>query len=228
MLLYMNAKDFIKKYPKSDLFKNRFKDTSFVIVSNTIRKMDSPKWKNRYINANNLLFPTHHTIVDYNDYKSDQYVSSYKEQLKSAKPFLATIIKHSIETDAVTIFIRGQKEKKYRYFEILQEFVADNFHAYIAPFKCILNPDLIQEDKEQIAIANLCTEDDKSIHKACDRILKKAAKVNLVKKLSTEKGRREWAESLSKKELKKELEKRDLYLKGMSKKEMEDMLETFV
>ena len=64
--------------------------------------------------------------------------------------------------------------------------------------------------------------------KKCNKVLKKAKKDEIDKKLSTERGREEYFNSLSKSELKKELKKMDLYQKGMSKSEMIDMLDVFM
>ena len=48
------------------------------------------------------------------------------------------------------------------------------------------------------------------------------------KRMSSDVGRKEIISSMTKDEMKKELKKRDLYVKGMEKSEMRDMLLTFM
>ena len=70
--------------------------------------------------------------------------------------------------------------------------------------------------------------DEDSVVCLCNEILKNAAEEQMNKRMSSDVGRKEIISSMTKDEMKKELKKRDLYVKGMEKSEMRDMLLTFM
>lgn len=211
----MNGKTFLTTYIKED--PKKVLKTQFVIVSSTIRKLGKKCWDKQIINANNSLYPLQSLIMEYDDYKHDKnYEANYYDQLDSAKPLLATLIKYVIDDNYTIVFLCGKKESKYNYLNLIKKYVWDEFGFHIYDYKKFKegNEHVVQIDTYEVA------------HR-CDKVLKKAAKCKREKMLSTEHGRKQYYSSMSKDELKKELKKRDLYYSGMSKDEMIDMLETF-
>ena len=78
---------------------------------------------------------------------------------------------------------------------------------------------------------NIIEIDKDEIIQKCKKILKQIKKERNEELESTKMGRMKLAnefKSLSKKEMKKELMKRDLYIDNMSKKEMVEMFELFI
>lgn len=203
------VKTYINEEPK------KIKDTQYVLISNSIRK--NGKYKDQVVNANNILLPKQDLILDYDDYTSPSYQNAYREYINERKPFLATLIKYAIEEDGIVILLCSKREKKYLYLDILKEFIEDEFDYPVYNYK------KYKKGKEKYRDIDY---DD--VIKKCNKVLKKAKKDEIDKKLSTERGREEYFNSLSKSELKKELKKMDLYQKGMSKSEMIDMLDAFV
>lgn len=213
-MYYMNGDTFLKQYVNED--PKKVLDTQFVLISSTIRK--NGKYGKQIINANNNLYPSMELIMDYDDYKhNENYREEYFLQLESNKPLFATLIKYVIEEGYTIVFLCGKREKKYNYLKMIQEFIKEEFHFHIYDYK------KYKEGKEKI----IKYEPSEVLH-ICDKILKKAEKAKKKKMMSTEKGRKEIISSMTKKELKKELKSRDLYIDGMSRYEMEDMLNTFM
>ena len=71
----------------------------------------------------------------------------------------------------------------------------------------------------------------KEVLKECKKYCKEASLKSRHEKMKTERGRQELKKefkSLPKKKMKKELERRDLYIDGMSRKEMVEVYELFV
>ena len=203
------VKTYINEEPK------KIKDTQYVLISNSIRK--NGKYKDQVVNANNILLPKQDLILDYDDYTSPSYQNAYREYINERKPFLATLIKYAIEEDGIVILLCSKREKKYLYLDMLKEFIEDEFDYPVYNYK------KYKKGKEKYRDIDY---DD--VIKKCNKVLKKAKKDEIDKKLSTERGREEYFNSLSKSELKKELKKMDLYQKGMSKSEMIDMLDAFM
>lgn len=212
-MYFMHGKTFLSKYIKED--PRTVAKTQFVVVSSTIRK--NGKHNKQLINANNLLYPRQDLILDYEDYTNPQYENSYIEALDDCKAFIATLIKYVVEEDATIVLLCGHREKKYRYFEILQEYVEANFGFHIYDYKKYKNG---EEKAVKYSPA--------SVLKICKKIIKKEKKQRVKRALSTEKGRKEYFKNMSKDEMKKKLKKMNMYYKGMSKEEMKDTLDVFL
>ena len=209
----MDGETLVKTYINED--PKKIKETQYVLISNSIRK--NGKYKDQVVNANNILLPKQDLILDYDDYTSPSYQNAYREYINERKPFLATLIKYAIEEDGIVILLCSKREKKYLYLDMLKEFIEDEFDYPVYNYK------KYKKGKEKYRDIDY---DD--VIKKCNKVLKKAKKDEIDKKLSTERGREEYFNSLSKSELKKELKKMDLYQKGMSKSEMIDMLDAFM
>ena len=212
-MYFMSGKTFLTQYINEDL--DKVWKTQFVIVSSTIKKSGKYEKKKRMINANNLLFPKEDLIVDYKDYRhNDAYKARYYDQLDANKPFFATLIKCVIDKRTTVVFLCGEREKKYGYFEIMQDYLEDEFNFHIYNYK------KYKEGKEKVFRIN-----SSLVLKKCDKILKKAKKYKSEQAMSSDYTRMHYIKSLSKKELKKELKKRSLYSDGMTRSEMEDILD---
>lgn len=210
----MDGKTFIKTYIKED--PSKVLRTQFVLVSSTIRKMG--KYEKQIINANTTLYPSERLILDYDDYKNNtSYHDEYMSQLDDNKPFIATLVKYAVEDNETIVFLCGHKESKYAYLKILRKYVMSEFDFPVYDYK------KLKEGKEKIY-----HYDESKVLSICKKILKKAAAHQTKVMLSTENGRIQYFNSLSKKQLKRECQRRDLYFKGMTKSEMIDMLLTFV
>lgn len=212
-MYFMSGKTFLTQYINEDL--DKVWKTQFVIVSSTIKKSGKYEKKKRMINANKILFPKEDLIVDYKDYRhNDVYKSRYYDQLDDNKVFLATLIKFVIEKKVTIVFLCGEREKKYAYFDILQDYLEDEFNFHIYNYK------KYKEGKEKVFRIN-----SSLVLKKCDKLLKKAKKDNSEKAMASDYTRMRYIKSLSKKELKKELKRRSLYSDGMTRTEMEEILD---
>lgn len=210
----MDGETFINMYIKEN--PSKVLRTQFVLVSSTIRK--TGKYEKQVINANSTLYPSQRLILDCDDYKHDsQYHDEYMNQLDDNKPFIATLIKYAIEDNETVVFLCGRKEKKYYYLKLLKKYVMDKFGFQIFDYKKFKN-------------GNECVKkyDPAVSLSICEKILKNAAKRQKKQMLSTENGKKQLFSNLNKDQLKKECKKRGLYVKGMNKDEMIDMLMTFV
>lgn len=212
-IYFMHGKTFLSKYIKED--PRTVAKTQFVVVSSTIRK--NGKHEKQVINANNLLYPSQDLILDYDDYTHPQYENSYRETLDENKAFIATLIKYAVEEEQTIVFLCGYREKKYRYFQILQDYVESVFLYHIYDYKKYKNG---EEKKVKYSPSKVIN--------TCDKIIKKEKKRKIDRALSTDKGRKEYLKKMTKTEMKKKLKKMNLYYKGMSKEEMKDTLDVFL
>lgn len=214
-MYFMDGETFLKQYIKED--PRKVLRTQFVIVSSTIRKCGRYDNKN-VINANNMLMPGDQLIIDYDDYKHDKnYRDAYFESLDEHKAFLSTLIKYAIEENYTIVFLCGKREKKYNYLKLLQKYVDEIFEYHIYDYK------KYKDGKESVREFN-----PSYVLHICDKEIKKTAKRRKENMLKNKDGRKKLFSSMSKKELKKELKKRDLYVPDLTKNEMIDMLDTFM
>lgn len=213
-MYFMDGKTFLTKYIDED--PKKVLRTQFVIVSSTIRK--GPKYSSNVINANAMLFPRDELIMDYDDYKhNENYREEYLEMLKEHKAFFATLINYIIDSNYTIVFLCSHREKRYYYLNLIQEFLKKEFRFHMYDYK------KYKDGKEKVQKVDF-TE----VRYLCDKALKKAKKQAKEKAFSgSDKGKENYIASLSKEELKRELKKRCLYEKGMTKKEMMEMLELF-
>lgn len=190
-------------------------DAQYVLVSSRIRRRDTKS--ENIISAYTMLFPAPNVCATLT---TRDFKDAYYEQLSGVLPFLATLIKGSIEEGYNIIFICTKKEGKIKFLDYLSDFVYIEFEYPIYEYK-----------KYASGALPLRKYNKKDVLKKCNKILNNAKKENYKKELTTEKGRErimKQYKKMSKKELKEELEKRDLYMEGMDKSDMLDMLETFL
>ena len=214
MMYFMDGKFFLKEYIDED--PKKVLRTQFVIVSSTIRK--GPKYSKSIINANAMLFPRDELIMDYDDYKhNENYKAEYMDMLKEHKAFFATLIKYVLDSNYTIVFLCGHNEKKYYYLNLIQEFLDEEFGFHMYDYK------KYKKGKEKVVKINYAL-----VNAICNKILKKSKKKAKAKAFNGDDvSKHRYIDSLSTKQIKKELKKRLLYTEDMSRKEMIEMLELF-
>lgn len=214
MMFWMNSKTFQDDFLSNERDKDIL-NAQYVLVSTRIRKGDG-KYKN-IIAASTTLYPNNSALMKLTE---DDIRSEYFEQLDENRGLLATLILGSIEKKYNIIFLCTKNESKLKYLKYLSEYVFMEFDYPIYDYK--------KYSYNKIGIIEI---DKNKIIQKCNKILKQLKKERSKEFESTKSGRMKLAQefkSLSKKEMKKELMKRDLYIDDMSKKEMVEMFELFI
>ena len=214
MMFWMNSKTFQDDFLSNERDKDIL-NAQYVLVSTRIRKGDG-KYKN-IIAASTTLYPNNSALMKLTE---DDIRTEYFEQLDENRGLLATLILGSIEKKYNIIFLCTKNESKLKYLKYLSEYVFMEFDYPIYDYK--------KYSYKKIGIIEI---DKDEIIQKCKKILKQIKKERNEELESTKMGRMKLAnefKSLSKKEMKKELMKRDLYIDNMSKKEMVEMFELFI
>lgn len=214
MMFWMNSKTFQDDFLSNERDKDIL-DAQYVLVSTRIRKGDG-KYKN-IIAASTTLYPNNSALMKLTE---DDIRSEYFEQLDENRGLLATLILGSIEKKYNIIFLCTKNESKLKYLKYLSEYVFMEFDYPIYEYK--------KYSYNKIGIIEV---DKNKIIQKCNKVLKQIKKERSIELESTKTGRMKLIsefKSLSKKDMKKELLKRDLYIDDMSKKEMVEMFELFI
>lgn len=214
MMFYMTSKvfqdDFLTNEDDQDIL-----DAQYVLVSSRIRRRNADV--ENIISAYSMLFPAANVCAAMT---TREFKDAYYEQLSGTLPFIATLIKGSIDENYNIIFLCTKKEGKIKFLEYLSNFIYIEFGYPVYEYK-----------KYATGALPLRKYSKKDVMKKCDKILDEAKKENYKKQVQTSNGRKQIMKKykkMSKDDLIKELKKRDLYLEGMDKSEMLDMLETFL
>ena len=213
-MFWMNSKTFQDDFLSNERDKDIL-NAQYVLVSTRIRKGDG-KYKN-IIAASTTLYPNNSALMKLTE---DDIRTEYFDQLDENRGLLATLILGSIEKKYNIIFLCTKNESKLKYLKYLSEYVFMEFDYPIYDYK--------KYSYNKIGIIEI---DKDEIIQKCKKILKQIKKERNEELESTKMGRMKLAnefKSLSKKEMKKELMKRDLYIDNMSKKEMVEMFELFI
>lgn len=201
-------KDFVNQNPKMVL------KTQYVIVSQSIKRRG--RYKNIIIG--NHLYPDMSILTEYMDTEDKEiFEEDYMEELKQYDAFFATLIKGAIEERFTIVFLCSKTEAKdFGYLDILSKYVWKRFKFPVYDYKALSKgkSGSVKYNKE-------------SVIRTCNSALKKAKEKQLKDKMRSVAGRREILSDMSKKDMIKELKERDLYYKGMTKKDMKDALEVF-
>lgn len=214
MLFWMTSKVF------RDVFLNNendqdILDAQYVLASTRIFS------KGRYdsvINGKNILYPDAEVCMGITD---SDIRERYFKQLISVRPFLSTLIKGSIEEKYNIIFLYSKSEdKNLHYLEYLAEFLYIDFG-----YPCY------EYGKYASGASPLLSYNKEKVLRLCDKYLEDAQKKQRKRNLQTKDGRKiimKEYKDYPKKELKRILKERNLYTPGMDKKDMLDMIETFL
>lgn len=212
MFYHLNSKVFFDEFlvHESD---NDILKAQYVIVSHRIRLRDR---NDNMISGTNLLFPNPNVLSVLTD---EELEEKYYNQLMGCKPFIATLIKGSIEKKYNIIFLCSKKEDRIGYLEMFSNFVYMEFG-----YPCY------EYSKYRSGASYLLKYNKDKILKKCNKILQETRKNYENKEIANGQIGNIMKEykDMSKKELKKNLVKRGLYTDGMSKKEMLDTIELFI
>ena len=201
---------FIKEKPELVL------GTQYVLVSQGISY--GKKYDKQIIRLGSA-YPTLDAILDIDDYTSDEYKKEYFAHIEDKNVIytLATLVKYSIEDGVPIVLLCTPKEYKYRHLHLLADYIMEKFEYPVYDYKALKKgTESIVEINEKRCLAKV------------NKVLKKGEKIKKEKALSNDKSRERYLKSMSKKELKEELKKRGLYIDGMDRSDMVDMLDAFL
>lgn len=186
----------------------------YVIVSSRIRKT---KELDNVVNASNILFSMHQFLNFKDDVGSDaENMLKYQEFLSKSTP-LALLIS-IIETDLmgsgnVILLCSPNEMKRQKYMKYLARCIEEMFHYPVYQYTKKTSVDLLE----------ILFNDEFKLKKCLKRIA--SARDYLVQeKVSTEEGRRNYIEKLSKKDLKRMAKRYEKDIKGMTKEDLKEIL----
>lgn len=213
MLFYMHSKTFFDLFIENEKIKDIL-DTQYVLVSSRIR-LNNREDTDNAITAINTLYPNtkvlnQATVYDMRD--------AYFEQLNSNKPLLASIALMSLRDKKNIIFLCSKREMRQEYMNWL-----------VLWFKEVLNID-VYDYRMFVADMLIIKSPDKTTIDKCEKIVKKKKLKNRRDLKRTARGKEELRrniKTMSKKEMINELKGYGLYIEGMQKYEMIEMLELF-
>lgn len=214
MILYMNSKVFEEEFLKYEKDKDIL-NSQYVIISSRIKKTDS-SYENVIV-ANGTLSPLYtlgHKMCD------DDWIDEYKDHLETNIALLSSLVIGSIKEGFNIILLCSKKESKIKYLKYLSEYVYERLGYPIYDYSKLMNGKVkqIKYDKDKVL-------------KRCHKIIKQVNDEKYKNDMMTKKGRENIKKSfrkMSKKELKAELKKRDLYRDGLNRDEMLDILDVFL
>lgn len=213
MLFFMHSKTFFDLFIENEKIKDIL-HAQYVIVSSRIRLNNREDTTNA-ITAINTLYPNTKVMNQATEYDMRDV---YFEQLDSNKPFLASVALLSIRDKKNVIFLCSKTEMKQEYMNWLVSWFKEELKITVYDYRMF--------------VANMVQikEIDQSVVEKCEKIVKKKKLKNRSDLKKTRKGKDELRrniKSMSKKEMIAELKGYGLYIDGMQKYEMIEMLELF-
>lgn len=207
MLYYTNSKVYQNIFLRHESYQDILK-SQYVLVSTRISSTGEHE---NIVQARNMLYPNPEvcSTMDSNSLKN-----SYFNQLENNKAFFSTLIKGSIEEKYNIIFMNTYKEEKnMKFLEYLSEFIFIHFGYPCYNYKYY-----------SLGMISLIKYNKKDVLKICNEYLKEAKdnynndKNNKLKEFK----------KMSKKKLRKILQKEGLYMDGMDKEEMLESIKLFL
>ena len=213
MMLFMDSKVFRNEFLVNEKDNDILK-TQYVIISNRIRKRD-PSFTN-IVSFTSKLYPDQEVMCckDARDMED-----AYYNQLDKCCVSLAILVKGCVEEDMNIVFICNPQEMKFGYIPLLAEYIYEKLGYPVYDYT------LYAHDAHKKP-----RYDKKVVKKRYNKIIKKDKKETIRRNATTEKGQAanlKMFSKLNKKEMKKNLKSRGLYVKGMSKSEMIDTYEVY-
>lgn len=192
-------------------------DSQYVIVSTRIRARRDKKVTNVVL-GKAMLFPDARVCgATTKEEMKERYYEMCEQPTTVA--FLATLVHGAIKEGYNIIFMCTHNERKLHYLECLANFIYIKFGYPVYEYHKLENSTIIQYNKKQVL-------------KKCNKYIKRSKKKQTESLLAAgEKGIKKVMEDykkMSKKKLKKILEKQSLYSEGMDKEEMLDTIEVFL
>lgn len=210
-IYYMNGKTFqttfLNENPSAIL------KTQFILVSSRIRK----NGKHQNVIGGAMFIPSGRILADYrNELDPNFFEQNYRDQLESQRLALAVIIKGVVEENYTVVFLCSYKEWRMKYLKILAKYINDTFHYPVYDYK--------KYKEGKITTVNYDRDDVISL---CNHIIEEERREQRKRDMKTKSGRQNIVDNMSKDEMIDELKSMSLYAKGMSKREMREMLELF-
>lgn len=207
MLYYTNSKVYQNIFLRHESYQDILK-SQYVLVSTRISSTGEHE---NIVQARNMLYPNPEVCSTMD---STNFRNKYFNQLENNKAFFATLIKGSIEEKYNIIFMNTYKEEKnMKFLEYLSEFIFIHFGYPCYNYKYY-----------SLGMISLIKYNKKDVIKLCNEYLKEAKdnynndKNNKLKEFK----------KMSKKKLRKILQKEGLYMDGMDKEEMLESIKLFL
>lgn len=213
MLYTMDSKTFQKLFIPLESAKTIL-HAQYVIVSTRIRLSSQRAEMPNAISAQ-CLFPDNNCLAK-NHYEDAEF--TYYEQLDKNKGLLSNLIYFSLKHDLNIIFLCTKNEMQLKYLEWLANYILLTYHHPVYSYK------------EYVSGCELVEFDKKEVLELCKKVKKETANEQREEMLQSEKGRKKVIESfgkMKKSQLIKELKRRHLYDKHLTKEEMIEVLECF-
>lgn len=210
----MDSKTFFDIYLQTEKT-STILNAQYVLVSSRIRLKDRYNIDNA-ITAINTLYPNNSVL-----YKGtiDDMREEYYDQLERNLPLLASIAVIAFKDNKTVIFLCTKNEMKLEYMKWLVSFYKFRLKIKVYDYRMIVYN---IEDFEDVP---------RSVIKKCEKIISEKKKYNRKYLFQTESGRKELhvqLKDMSVSDLKKEVKSRGLYLSGMDKDDMIEILEIFL
>ena len=210
----MKGSTFKDMYAKSE-DPDKIFSTQHVIISSRIRSLDN--YHQIVKLANMTFFPCDEILSDFGIYDKAYFTKEYRKQLRSVKTDLARFVYNSLENKKTFIFLCSDSEWKLGYLQILKDFIEEYYNYPVYDYK------KYKTGKEEIR-----KFDREIVLKICKKELDTKRKDDFIKLMKSPRGRKKLLKNLSTSEMRTVLKNSDLYIKGMSKKEMKYVLKTYV
>lgn len=186
----------------------------YVIVSSRIRKT---KELDNVVNASNILYSMHQFLNFKDDTGSDvENMLKYQEFLSKSTPLalLISIIETDLMGSGNVILLCSPNEMKHqKYMKYLARCIEEMFHYPVYQYTKKTSVDLLEIlFKKEFKLKKCLTR----IASARDYLIKE--------KVSTQEGRRNYIEKLSKKDLKQMAKRYEKDIKGLTKEDLKEIL----
>jgi hypothetical protein len=214
----MNSKEFQNIFLVNETDQDILK-AQYVLASSRIRRRGE-KYDN-IISGMNILYPDVSVLSNITD---DDIREEYFRQLDKSLPFIATLIKGSIEEGYNIIFMCSYQERKLKHLKYFSEYVLMEFDYPIYDYRLYAE-----------GISELYKYNKNKVLKKCNKILKRSKEIGLSKILDTkisskfdEKKIKMSLKSYKKEDLIKIAKENGYYDDGMSKKELIETIIDFM
>lgn len=215
-IITMTSKTFLKKFVRNEK-DDVILDASYLLASERIRYGQACKDQ-----CQKMFWPNAYTLMKMNAESSKlkynaEYVDRYMEELDEIRAELAMILRMTLKKNLLTVIMTtSMEEDNLHLLKMIRQYYKKEFDYVVTDY-----------DKTG-SIPKEKSKDYAYLIADCKSVMNKEYTNKIKKMMKTERGRREYYSSLSKKKLKRLLKKESLYLDGMSISEMVEMAMTFL
>lgn len=212
-IYYMHGKTFKKIFLKEN--PNKILKSTFILISTQIRT--TGKYNDNVINLSNILYPNERVMSDMRDILNESYFKElYYKQLDDNRLLLARIVKESVNSNNTIILLCTELEYENGYIRMLADYIEEVFDYPVYNYK------RVKQGKEKSRPFG-----KNHVLYKCEKIIEKSIKKKRKELLKTKSGRKKILDNMTKDEMIKKLKKLQLYVSGMEKDEMYDILEVY-